>query len=151
MSSSRCLRRAFDWLLWQTLVDWSPEKFSGLAALSWGLWVLAFRFLEGNPGWHFLVALLDWQPLVSSSVAWGGAAAVLGFRQLHLASYTFELPPSRVRLAFVSGCVWAFFSVAILLSQPASTGFAIYGCAAWNSFAAYYQLSMRARGRGRLP
>lgn len=144
----KAVRQGLDWLLWQMCLDWSPEKLSGFAAVGWGMWVAAFRFLDDAPGWHLLARLVSWQPYVSASWVWGPLAAGWGLRQLFFACRTFELPAARVHAAFYSGCGWTFIALAALLSQPKATGFPIYGWVAWNSFAAYYQLTMRARARG---
>lgn len=142
-------RNVTNWLLWHLALDWGGEKRSALSVLAWGVWVTMFRPLAETPGWHYLAWSVAWQP-IPVDLVWGPLLIVVGMRHFLLALQTYNLSAHRLNACIITGCLWAFFTVALFLNMPGSTGVPVYGMMAWDAFATYYQLALRARGRREL-
>ena len=144
------LQTVADWVLWHFVLDFSLEKLSALAALGWGLAVSFCRPLLTLPGWHYLVWMVSWQP-VSPDFVWGVLLTLLGARQFALSLCTWGQLQRRADAALITGSVFAFFTFALLLGQPGTTGVPVYGLLSWAGFVASYHLALRQRSRTALP
>ena len=135
-----------NWLLWNFALDWNGEKRGSLSLLTWGLWVTLWQPLADTPGWHYLAYWVSWLPF-QADFFWGPLMLAFGWWHFRLALDTYNLSRNRVNAALWNGGVCCFFTVALFLSTPGTTGIAVYGWLAWDGFATYYQLNLRLRGR----
>jgi len=130
--------------------DLDLERKSGLTALLWGAWVIAFGTFSSGPAYYYLIASASWLTgPVHAEWLWGGLTVAAGCAQL--VGVFSDRADGRVRLrmgaALFSCTLWVSLGVAFTLTNPVSTAPVVYGLFALANAALYYQIGTGQRGR----
>ena len=124
------------------VVRFDLERKSIVAALAWGLWVLARQSFESAPGFRFLRTSAAWVGLGGETL-WGGLLLLGGLLQLVglLAGH------NRLRMfaAMWLSAVWSLIGLQFFLWNSRTTGAPTYLIFAWSAGCLYFQIGTRRR------
>ena len=118
------------------------ERKSVVAALAWGVWVLARHSFDSAPGFRFLNHTAGWVGL-NGETLWGGLLLAGGV--LQLAGLLSERDRLRMLAAMFLSATWSLIGLQFFLWNPRTTGAPTYLIFAWSAGCLYFQIGTRRR------